>query len=90
MHYTSNKAEKQLQYCEKTPIFEEDAYKNVEVDDDLKLQELDKVANIFILTLKGENLSKESKILGQPNVHVLKSAASYFWVCNLTLDPVLA
>ena len=68
MHYTSNKAEKQLQYCEKTPIFEEDAYKNVEVDDDLKLQELDKVANIFILTLKGENLSKESKILGHPIV----------------------
>ena len=77
MHYTSNKAEKQLQYCEKTPIFEEDAYKNVEVDDDLKLQELDKVANIFILTLKGENLSKESKISGQPTTQ--KKLLKIFW-----------
>ena len=81
MHYTSNKAEKQLQYCEKTPIFEEDACKNVEVDDDLKLQELDKVANIFILTLKGENLSKESKILGQPIVR------TYVVVCLVLLLP---
>ena len=41
----------------------------VEVEDDLKLQYVDQKVEIFILTHESENLSKESKILGRPNVH---------------------
>ena len=37
------------------------------MEDDLKLQDFDQWVKIFILKHEGENLSKESKILGHPN-----------------------
>ena len=42
------------------------------MEDDLKLQDFDQWVKIFILKHEGENLSKESKILGQPNAHISK------------------
>ena len=39
------------------------------MEDDLKLQDFDQWVKIFILKHEGENLSKESKILGHPNGH---------------------
>ena len=39
------------------------------MEDDLKLQDFDQWVKIFILKHEGENLSKKSKISGQPNVH---------------------
>ena len=38
------------------------------MEDDLKLQDFDQWVKIFILKHEGENLSKESKILGHPIV----------------------
>ena len=46
------------------------------MEDDLKLQDFDQWVKIFILKHEGENLSKESKILGHPIVQSLK-----FFVC---------
>ena len=43
------------------------------MEDDLKLQDFDQWVKIFILKHEGENLSKESKISGHPNVHLLNS-----------------
>ena len=40
------------------------------MEDDLKLQDFDQWVKIFILKHEGENLSKESKILGHPNAYV--------------------
>ena len=40
------------------------------MEDDLKLQDFDQWVKIFILKHEGENLSKESKISGQPTRHV--------------------
>ena len=50
------------------------------MEDDLKLQDFDQWVKIFILKHEGENLSKESKILGQPIVqpatsHILPNKA---------------
>ena len=39
------------------------------MEDDLKLQDFDQWVKIFILKHEGENLSKESKISGQPTVY---------------------
>ena len=39
------------------------------MEDDLKLQDFDQWVKIFILKHEGENLSKESKISGQPIVY---------------------
>ena len=40
------------------------------MEDDLKLQDFDQWVKIFILKHEGENLSKESKILGHPNIYI--------------------
>ena len=40
------------------------------MEDDLKLQDFDQWVKIFILKHEGENLFKESKISGHPNVHL--------------------
>ena len=39
------------------------------MEDDLKLQDFDQWVKIFILKHEGGNLSKGSKILGQPNAY---------------------
>ena len=41
------------------------------MEDDLKLQDFDQWVKIFILKHEGENLSKESKISGQPNIYTI-------------------
>ena len=43
------------------------------MEDDLKLQDFDQWVKIFILKHEGENLSKESKISGHPNIHVIRN-----------------
>ena len=45
------------------------------MEDDLKLQDFDQWVKIFILKHEEENLSKEFKISGHPNIHAL-------WVWN--------
>ena len=42
------------------------------MEDDLKLQDFDQWVKIFILKHEGENLSKESKILGHPTDYDFK------------------
>ena len=41
------------------------------MEDDLKLQDFDQWVKIFISKHEVENLSKESKISGHPNVYVI-------------------
>ena len=46
------------------------------MEDDLKLQDFDQWVKIFILKHEGENLSKESKISGQPIEHAMSKNIS--------------
>ena len=48
------------------------AWEFVQVEDNLKLQDVDQKVKSFILTYESENLSKKFKILGQPNIEFSK------------------
>ena len=57
------------------------------MEDDLKLQDFDQWVKIFILKHKGENLSKESKILGHPNGHDLTQRSNP-WVFHISCKKI--